>query len=104
MESPLWTVGVSANSALKLILTCAGSDRKGLMPLVRLVFRFPTAVSGPTQLDWNRCCVLLTSDSKIEWRVLWGLWGCLPSLSLGDPVLALIGRDFSNQSFLINAW
>jgi hypothetical protein len=34
------------------------------------------AVSGPTQLDWSRCCVPLTRGLKIPWRVLWVACGC----------------------------
>jgi hypothetical protein len=56
----------------------ASADRKGLVSLVRLVFCFPTAVSGPSRLNWSRCCVPLISDPKIGWRVLWEMWGCLP--------------------------
>jgi hypothetical protein len=55
------------------------TNQKGLVPLVRPVFCFPTVVSGPKRLDWNRCCVPLTSDPKIVWIVLWGPWGC-PSI------------------------
>ena len=47
-----------------------GTNWKGLVTLVRLVFCFPNAVSGPVKLEWNRSCVPLTSGPKIAWRVL----------------------------------
>ena len=39
------------------------------------------AVTGLSQLVWNRCYVPLTSDPKITWRVLWGLWDLPPKSS-----------------------
>ena len=77
-ESPLGTVGVSANSAPKA--TSTGANWKGLVPLVRPVFCFPNAVSCPARLDWNRFCIPFTSDPKIARRVLYGPWGCPPTL------------------------
>jgi hypothetical protein len=53
---------------------------KGLESLFRRVFCFSAAGTGSVWLDWNWSCVPLTSDSKIAWRVLWGLWDCQPSL------------------------
>jgi hypothetical protein len=41
---------------------------------VRWVFCFPVAGTGPAWLDWNWYSVLITSDPKIAWRVLWELW------------------------------
>ena len=51
------------------------ADQNGVVPLVRPLFVFPSAVSGSAQLDWNRCYVPLTSDRKIEWRVSLGTMG-----------------------------
>ena len=58
----------------------AGTDQKGLEPLVRQVFCVFAAGTSLSQLVWNRCCVPLTSDPKIMWRVLWGPWDHSPSL------------------------
>ena len=43
--------------------------------------------------NWNRCCFPLSSDPKIEWRVLWGLWDFPPSSCPRYPELMLTRRD-----------
>jgi hypothetical protein len=56
-------------------------------------FLFPCCwLRSCTLLDWNPCCVPLTSDPNIEWRVLWGLWVCLPTCAQGDLELASTRR------------
>ena len=50
------------------------TDQKEPEPLVRQGSHvLAPVVTGLSQLVWNRCCVPLTSDPKIVWRVLWGL-------------------------------
>ena len=49
----------------------AGPDLNGSQPLVRWGSFVPVpAGTRPSGIFWNRCCVPLTSDPKIEWRVL----------------------------------
>jgi hypothetical protein len=74
---PLGTLWVSADCAQgDLVLMLTGSD---LWPLSGWVSCFPSAVSCPEWLDWNRSCVPLTRGPKIAWRVLYGPWGCPPT-------------------------
>jgi hypothetical protein len=69
------TFGVSRNSAHKEVRcwsepegTCA-PDQAGLS--ASLI----NTVSGPTRLDWSRCCVPLTRGLRIPWGILCGsLW------------------------------
>jgi hypothetical protein len=57
------------------------TDQKEPEPLARQGSRvLDPAVTGPSELFWNRCCVLFTSYPKIEWRAFWGPWDHLPSL------------------------
>jgi hypothetical protein len=50
------------------------------VPLFKCVSYAPATGTGPSQLVWNRCCVLLTSDPKFL-----GVLGCLQSVeSSGD--------------------
>ena len=43
------------------------------------------AVSGPVLLDWSRCCVPLTRDLRIPWRILCGSLGCLETPQARHP-------------------
>jgi hypothetical protein len=93
LETPLGTLGVSNDSVSKVTQcwhqpegTCDPGQAGFSCSLIN-------AFSGPMGLDWNRSCVPLTIGPKILWRVLWGPWGCPPSLCSSDPVLAPTGRD-----------
>ena len=66
---------------------------KGTCATGQAGFLFPCCwLRSCTLLDWNPCCVPLTSDPNIEWRVLWGLWVCLPTCAQGDLELASTRR------------
>jgi hypothetical protein len=73
------------------------SDQKEPKPLISQGSRvLAPAVTGLAQVVWNRCCVSLTSDPKIEWRVLWGLWDlppvCTQNASEGTCALAILTK------------
>jgi hypothetical protein len=83
MESPLGTLGVSADSTptvpgcwCRLEGTCDSGKAGFSASLIN-------AVSGPDRLDWSSSCVPLTRGPKIPWRILWGPWGCSQSLCPG---------------------
>lgn len=85
---------------------CTSTDQKEPKLLVWQGSRVLTpAVTGLSQLVWNRCCVPLTCDPKIVWRVLWGPWDHLPSLcsrwpGVGDDQRA----SFSFQRVYTLVW
>ena len=75
------------------------TDKKEPEPLVRQGTCVPApAVTGPSQLVWNRCCVPLTSDPKFVWRVLWRSWDCPSSSCPCDLELVPTRRDLSPWS------
>jgi hypothetical protein len=85
MESALGTLGVSANPAPK-VTRCWSQPEDTCDPGQSGLSASPiNAVSGPPRLDWNRSCVPLSRGPTIPSRVLWGPWGCLPTLRLRWP-------------------
>jgi hypothetical protein len=56
------------------------------------------AVSGPTRLDWSRCCVPLTRSLNIAWRVLWVAGGSQTTVRPSYPGAAQTGRGLCPYS------
>ena len=87
----MYTLRVSADSMPKVLAgpegTCA-PDQAGFSasPI--------NAVSGPSQLDWSRCCVPLTRGPKIPWWVLWVAGRCQPTQHPRYPGAGGTGRGF----------
>jgi hypothetical protein len=84
----LWVSGGSQPTVCPSYPGAAWTER-GLCSYSDRVFASLTnAVSGPTQLDWSRCCVPLTRSLKIVWRVLWVAGGSQPTLCPSYPSAA----------------
>ena len=52
------------------------------------------------KLSPGRSCIALTRGPKIPWRVLWGSWGCLQTLSPRCPGAGL-GADWKGLMTLV---
>jgi hypothetical protein len=80
---------------------CTSTGQKEPELLVRQVSHvLAPAVTSPTWLVWNRCCVPLTSDSKIM-RVLWGPWDFPPSSSPRWPEAGALSTLLIRSKFTL---
>jgi hypothetical protein len=66
------TLGVSRNFAHKEVRCWSKPEGICVLDQAGLSASLINAVSGPTRLDWSRCCVPLTRGHRIPWGILCG--------------------------------
>ena len=89
----MYTLSVSSDYTPKVSLCWCGPEGTCAPDQAGFSASLTNAVSGPSRLDWSRCCVPLTRGLKTPWRVLWVVVRCQPALRPSYPGAGWTRRD-----------